>query len=68
MDALFTTEPHGEHAVTLLEDAAQPENRIYEIAHRHEDGAVRVLGSELASLLGWWATEKNRPGKDEEGD
>jgi hypothetical protein len=67
MDALFTTEPHGEHAVTLLEDACRPENRIYEVSHRHENGAIRILGSELASLLGRWATEKDRPGKHEEG-
>jgi hypothetical protein len=62
------TEPHGAHAVVLLEDAANSQNRIYEVRDCHEEGAIRLLGSELASLLQWWTREKDRSGKDEEDD
>ncbi len=64
---LFTTDPHGEHDVTLLEDAARRDDRIYEITDRHEKGSIiRILGSELASLCHWWAAEMEHSGKDEE--
>jgi len=66
---LFTTEPHGEQDVILLEDASRPDDRIYEIVDRHETAAaVRILGSELASLRQWWDDEKHRPGRDETED
>ena len=61
LNPLFTTEPHGEHEVRLLEDANKADDRIYEIRDQYEEGAViRLLGSELASLCQWWATEKDR--------
>jgi len=60
---LFSTHPHGEHAVVLLEDASKPVDRIYEIRSRYEDAsAIRILGSELASLSAWWAQEQDRRG------
>ena len=63
---LFTTDPHGEHDVTLLEDASKPDDRIYEITDRHEEGsAIRILGSELASLCQWWTAEKQRLGEED---
>jgi hypothetical protein len=66
---LFTTQPHGEHEVRLLEDALKPNDRIYEISDQYEEGAaIRILGSELASLLQWWAGEEERQGKDEGED
>lgn len=68
MDAIFTTQPHGSHTVTLLEDASKSDDRIYEIAHTDDECKIRILGSELASLLEWWTTEKDRPGEDAEDD
>jgi hypothetical protein len=67
MGPLFTTQPHGEHHVGLLEDASRPNDRIYEVSDRYEAGsAVRLLGSEIASLCEWWANEKIRSGNDAE--
>ena len=66
---LFTTEPHGQQRVKLLEDASKPEDRIYEVCDVYESGAVvRMLGSEIASLCEWWANEKTRAGEDVEDD
>ncbi len=45
--------------VGVLEDAAEPSKRIYEISR--QDGSFRILGSEFASLLECWTTEKDRP-------
>lgn len=59
---LFRTEPHGEHEVALVEDAPNPEERIYEVKHSHEErGALSLLGSEIASLCRWWEGERQRP-------
>ncbi len=64
---LFTTEPHGQQQIDLLEDASKPENRIYEVRDRHQArSAVRLLGSEIASVFEWWANEKIRHGNDSE--
>ena len=63
---LLTTNPHGEHDVTLLEDASKPDDRIYEITDRYEEGsAIRIPGSELASLRQWWTAEKQRLGEQD---
>jgi hypothetical protein len=69
--SVFITEPHGVHEVTVLEDAVKPDDRIYEICDRYENrAAIRILGSELASLCQWWSAEKERSGvnQSEEGD
>lgn len=59
---LFKTEPHAEHEVALLEDAEKPEDRIYEIRALAAEGhLLRILGSEIASLCGWWGQERLRP-------
>ena len=64
---LFTTQPHGEHQVHLLEDASRPNDRIYELRDLFGAGsAVRLLGSEIGGLCGWWANEKIRAGNDSE--
>lgn len=60
----FTTGPHGHHEVKLLEDHEDYEHRIFQVATRL-GSAVRFLGSELDSLLGWWLNERQRPGKTE---
>lgn len=59
MQQLFRTKPHGEQAVFLVEDHAQPESRIYEL-HDSRGNATPLLGSEMDSLLAWWAEEKRR--------
>lgn len=61
----FTTRPHGEHRVTLVEDHAKYENRIYEVTTT-KGYRLGLLGSELDSLLGWWLNERQRPGKTED--
>jgi hypothetical protein len=66
---LFTTVPQGVHEVRLLGDAIKPGDRIYEVRDQHEEKSrIRIFGSELASLLQWWTTEKDRPGTDEEDE
>jgi len=65
----WKTEPHGEHEVTLLEDAEKSEDRIYEVTDLHEEGAsIRILGSEIASLCDWWQRERTRPGESPEDE
>jgi hypothetical protein len=51
--------PHGEQSVLLVEDSAQPEDRVYEL-HDSRGNATPLLGSELDSLVQWWATERAR--------
>jgi hypothetical protein len=64
---LFTTRPHGEDQIDLLEDASRPNDRIYEVRDLYEAGsAVRLLGGEIASVCEWWANEKIRAGNDSE--
>jgi hypothetical protein len=58
---MFRSKPHGEHAVYLVEDNEKPEQRIYEI-HDSRGNATPLLGSELDSVLGWWADERRRKG------
>ena len=56
---LFTTEPHGQQQIDLLEDASKPENRIYEVRDRHQArSAVRLLGSELPAFLSGGRTRR----------
>jgi hypothetical protein len=57
---LFQSEPHGEHTVSLIEDANAVDNRIYAIVQRDHKAAVFFTGAELASVADWWATEEKR--------
>lgn len=56
---LFTSAPHGEQSVFLLEDAAKAEARIYEL-HDSRGNATPLLGSEMDSLVQWWGQERAR--------
>ena len=62
MRILLKTKPHGSHTVFLVEDAASPNNRIYEI--HGEGGGLPLLGSELDSVVNWWLKERERRGQD----
>jgi hypothetical protein len=57
MPVVFVSKPHGEHRVFLAEDAKDPGARIYEL-HDSRGNAVPLLGSELDSLMAWWAAER----------
>jgi len=60
---LFHTEPHGSHAVELVEDAVKPRNRIFVIVG-DDGGRLSILGEELDSLAGWWRREQEREGHE----
>lgn len=60
MTTKTTTAPHGEHTITLVEDAPIAANRIYEITSK-AGGCIGILGSELSSLAEWWTCEAARP-------
>ena len=58
-DILFHTEPHGAHAVELIEDDVKPGNRLFVVVGDC-GGRVGFTGEELDSLVGWWQREKER--------
>ena len=56
---MFTSKPHGEQRVYLVEDAKTFSQRIYEL-HDSRGNATPLLGSELDSLVEWWKLERAR--------
>ena len=72
MKHLTKTSPHGDHDIELVEDAKDPDNRIYRIAHVDHigDGRPRAhadfTGAEIESVAHWWIQEQARPGRDDE--
>lgn len=59
MTILFTTKPHGEQRVFLVEDHSNPQQRIYEL-HDSRGNATPLVGSEMDSLVHWWDSETRR--------
>ena len=56
----FTTEPHAQHQITLIEDAVKPQNRIYAIKDLYNNTTVMFLGGEMQSIVEWWQNEQHR--------
>lgn len=67
MTLLFTSEPHREQKVYLVEDHPKPGQRIYEL-HDSRGNATPLLGSEMQSLVSWWTHELGRAAVAERGD
>ena len=63
---LFTTTPHGQQEVILLEDQVRSDDRIYELRDRPGLGRGRIslLGSEFASLCRFVELERRRRGRE----
>lgn len=64
---LFTTGPHAEHKIVLVEDQRNAAQRLYEIIDSR-DCRLALLGSEWASLAKLWEKERRRRGRDEDPD